>query len=45
MKNFAIVPLDTHHVDEICNDIKYQIDNKIAHCAPFTPGFDPVYEI
>ena len=35
MKNFTIVPLDTHHVDEICNDIKYQIENRIADCALF----------
>lgn len=35
MNNFTIVPLDTKHIDEICNDIKYQIDNKIADCALF----------
>ena len=30
MKNYTIIPLDVEHIEEICNDIKYQIDAGIA---------------
>ena len=32
---YSIMPLDTDHVDEICNDIKEQYENGVANCAMF----------
>ena len=38
---YTIMALDTDHIDEICEDIKYQIDNKIADCALFRVQLHP----
>lgn len=35
MYNYSIMHLDTDHLDEICNDIKYQYENGITDCALF----------
>ncbi|MBR5528691.1 MAG: hypothetical protein IKV97_06760 [Clostridia bacterium] len=36
MLNYSIMPLDTAHLDEICNDIKYQYENNISTCVLFS---------
>ena len=41
MKNFTIIPLNINHIDEICEDIKYQIENKIADCPLFMVQLHP----
>ncbi len=35
MYSYSIIPLDTSHVSEICDDIVYQYENGIADCALF----------
>lgn len=35
MQNYTIMPLDTFHLEELCQDIKEQYDKKIASCALF----------
>jgi len=35
MVSYSIMPLDTDHLEEICQDIRYQYENKIATCALF----------
>ncbi|MBR2042788.1 MAG: hypothetical protein IJ946_00445 [Clostridia bacterium] len=46
MFNFSIMPLDLEHIDEICQDIKYQYENGTASMALFimqlVPEGDPV---
>lgn len=32
---FSIMNLDTAHLEEICEDIRYQYENKVASCALF----------
>ena len=32
---YSIMNLDTAHIDEICEDIKYQVKNGVANCALF----------
>ena len=32
---FSIMPLDTVHINEICNDIKYQFEHGVANCFLF----------
>ena len=32
---YSIMNLDTSHLDEICEDIKYQVKNGVASCALF----------
>lgn len=42
MKNtYTIMALDTDHIDEICEDIKYQYENGIAECALFSMTLVP----
>lgn len=42
---YTIMPLDTAHIDEICEDIKYQYNNGVASCPLFkmtlVPEGDP----
>lgn len=35
MYNYSIMPLDTDHIDEICEDIREQYEKGIATCALF----------
>ncbi len=35
MYNYSIMPLDTNHIDEICEDIREQYEKGIATCALF----------
>lgn len=46
MFNYTIMPLDDAHIDEICEDIKYQYENNIADMVLFmmklVPEGDPV---
>lgn len=46
--NYTIVALDEEHVDEICEDIKYQYENNIADLAlfemPLSPEGNPVMD-
>jgi len=36
MKNlYSIMPLDTAHIDEICDDIRWQYENGVSDCALF----------
>lgn len=35
MLNYSIMPLDTNHIDEICNDIKEQYEKGVATLALF----------
>ena len=48
MYNYSIMPLDTEHIDEICQDIKHQYENGIATCALFkmtlVPEGNPVVD-
>lgn len=41
MLNYSIIPLDTDHIDEICEDIRYQYENNIASCALFSMALVP----
>ncbi|MBQ7051143.1 MAG: hypothetical protein IJN87_11015 [Firmicutes bacterium] len=45
---YTIMPLDTEHVDEICEDIRWQYENGVADCALFmiklVPEGDPVID-
>ena len=41
MHLFTIMPIDVNHVDEICDDIKYQYENGIADCALFKMTLHP----
>ena len=41
MKNYTIIPLDVEHIEEICNDIKYQIDAGFAECPLFSLQLQP----
>lgn len=41
MFNYTIIPLDIEHVDEICEDIKFQYKNGIADCALFSMPLVP----
>lgn len=41
LKAFSIMPLDTEHVGEICDDIKSQVENGIASCALFKMTLTP----
>ena len=42
MKNtYTIMNLDMNHIDEICDDIKYQYENGIASCALFSMTLMP----
>ena len=48
MYNYSIMPLDTEHIEEICQDIRYQYENRIADCALFmmtlVPEGNPVID-
>ena len=35
MFNYSIMPLDTEHVEEICQDIKEQYESGVSNCALF----------
>ena len=35
LQNYTIMPLDTDHLEEICQDIRYQYENGTASCALF----------
>ena len=43
---YSIVPLDTEHLEEICEDIRYQYENGVCSCPLFcmtlSPEGDPV---
>lgn len=43
---YSIVPLDTEHLEEICEDIRYQYENGVSTCPLFcmtlSPEGDPV---
>ena len=45
LHSYSIMPLDTEHLEEICQDIKHQYDEGIASCALFcmtlVPEGDP----
>ena len=42
MKNtYTIMNLDMNHIDEICDDIKYQYENGNASCALFSMTLVP----
>ena len=41
MQNYSIITLDTDHFEEICEDIKYQYDAKIASCVLFKMTLTP----
>lgn len=45
---YTIMPLDTEHVDEICEDIRWQYENGVADCALFmiklVPEGEPVID-
>ena len=41
MFNFSIMPLDLEHIDEICQDIKYQYENGTASMALFVMRLVP----
>lgn len=45
LHNYSIMPLDTDHLDEICEDIRIQYENGTASCALFmmtlVPEGDP----
>ena len=45
---YTIMPLDTEHVEEICEDIRWQYENGVADCALFmfklVPEGDPVID-
>ena len=41
MQLFTIMPIDINHIDEICEDIKYQYENGIADCALFKMTLHP----
>ena len=36
MLNFSIIPLNISHIDEICEDIAYQVKSKIATMPLFS---------
>jgi hypothetical protein len=46
--NFSIMTLDEEHIDEVCEDIAYQVKNGIAtmplFMMPLTPEGDPVID-
>ena len=48
MLNFSIMTLDEEHIDEVCEDIAYQVQNGIATMPLFmmtlTPEGDPVID-
>lgn len=39
--SYSIMPLDTEHLEEICQDIKYQYEEGIASCALFSMTLVP----
>ncbi len=41
MYNYSIMHLDTDHIDEICEDIRRQYEEKIADCALFCMALVP----
>lgn len=41
MQNYSIMPLDLDHIEEICQDIKYQYENGISSCALFSMTLTP----
>lgn len=41
LKLYTIVPFFVDHVDEICEDIKYQYENGVANCALFSMTLVP----
>ena len=52
MYTYSVMPLDIEHIDEICADIKFQVDNNVAICPLFmiycspegTPAFNKAEE-
>lgn len=41
LNSYSIMPLDTDHIDEICNDIKEQYETGVATCALFSMTLVP----
>ena len=41
LNSYSIMPLDTDHIDEICNDIKEQYEIGVATCALFSMTLVP----
>ena len=41
LKTYTIMPLNTEHVDEICEDIRCQYENGVAECALFSMTLVP----
>ena len=48
MFNYSIMGLDTDHIEEICEDIKYQYENRICDmalfCMTLSPECNPVLD-
>ena len=38
---YTIMPLDTEHIDEICADIKEQVESGVATCVLFNMKLVP----
>ena len=39
--SYSIMNLDIGHIDEICNDIKAQVENGVCECALFSMTLCP----